>query len=244
MIGLFIPCLVDQFYPEVGEAVADVLERLGQEIDYPEAQTCCGLPFFNMGRWEAARPAARHFLNVFEPYDAVVTPASSCAAMVRRFYGELFAGEPRLAERARALAQRTHELASFLVNVLHISDVGARFRGTVACHRSCHLREIEARDEAETLIRRVAGTELVEMPRGEVCCGFGGAFAIKFPILSGALGETKCETFEACGADVIVTTDAGCMLHLNGLLHRRGSPRRIHHLAELLAGRLEGSPRP
>ena len=238
-VALFIPCLVDQFYPEIGEAVVDVLESQRVEIDYPEAQTCCALPLYNMGRWEEALRPARHFIDVFEDYEAVVTPSSSCAAMVKHFFANLFADEPETLERSKRLAERTHELSSYLVNTLGKTDLGATFDGTVACHRSCHLREIGGRDEAETLIRGVEGASFVALPRTDVCCGFGGAFAIKFPVLSGAMGGTKCDTFEECNADCVVTTDAGCMMQINGLLHRRGEKRRVWHLAELLAGRIE-----
>lgn len=238
MIGLFIPCLVDQFFPEVGESVVDILERLGAEIDYPEAQTCCGLPFYNMGRWEAAERPARHFIDVFEGYDTIVTPSSSCASMVKHFYANMFKDHPVMSMRVKKIAERTHELSSYLVNVAGRPDVGAEFNGSVACHRSCHLREIGARDEAETLIQNVRGATLVELPDADVCCGFGGAFSVKFPALSGALGGSKCETFDECGADLVVTTDAGCMMQINGILHRRGAGRRVWHIAELLAGRV------
>ncbi|MCH8333722.1 (Fe-S)-binding protein [Candidatus Sumerlaeota bacterium] len=237
-VGLFIPCLVDQFYPEIGESVLEILDRLGLDVHYPESQTCCGLPFYNMGSWEAARRPARHFLDVFEPYDAVVTPSSSCAAMVKRFFPHLFRDVPELSSKIRSLGERTHELTAFLVNELEKSDLGASFSGSVACHRSCHLRELEAGQEAETLIRKVSGATLVALPRGEVCCGFGGAFSVKFPVLSGALGQAKCETFDECQADAVVTTDAGCMMQINGILHRQGSGRRVRHIAELLAGKI------
>jgi L-lactate dehydrogenase complex protein LldE len=239
MIALFIPCLVDQFYPEIGESVADILEKLGLEIDYPEAQTCCGLPFFNMGQWEAAERPARHFLDVFEGFEAIVTPSSSCAAMVKHYYPRLFEKDGAALERALAIGARTHELTQYLVNVLKRDDLGAKFEGSVACHRSCHLRELDAADEADRLIRNVEGARFIDLPRADVCCGFGGAFSIKFPVLSGAMGDGKCETFDDCGADCVVTTDAGCMLQINGALHRRGSRRRVRHLAELLAGRIQ-----
>lgn len=239
MIGLFIPCIVDQFYPEVGESVVDIFERLGLEFDYPEEQTCCGLPFYNMGRWSAACRPAKHFINVFEKYDAVVTPSSSCAAMVKHFFGNLYAKEPSLRERAERLAAKTHELTAYIVHEVGKKDVGASFAGSVTCHQSCHLREIGGWGDAETLIRNVQGATYLPLPRSEVCCGFGGAFSVKFPVLSGAMGGTKCDTFEECKADCVVTTDAGCMMQINGVLSRRGAPRRIWHVAELLANRVE-----
>lgn len=237
-VALFIPCLVDQFYPEIGESVADIMDRLGVECAYPEGQTCCGLPFYNMGKWDAARRPALHFMEVFEHYEAIVTPSSSCASMVKHFFANLFKDDPKLLEKAHSLAGRTHELSSYLVNEAKRTDLGASFEGSVACHRSCHLRELEARDEAEQLIRGVAGAQLITLPRTDVCCGFGGAFSIKFPVLSGAMGSGKCDTFDECKADCVVTTDAGCMLQINGILHRRNAPRRVWHIAELLSGRV------
>lgn len=228
-VALFIPCLVDQFYPEIGEAVADLLESLGLAPEYPEAQTCCGLPFYNMGKWADAERPARHFLDVFDGYDAVVTPSSSCAAMVKHFYARLFEDEPATRERAERVAARTHELTHFLVHEMKVPEeralpTGNGFEGTVAVHRSCHLRELGAHDEAERLIKAVPGVSLKMLPRTEVCCGFGGAFAIKFPVLSGALGDDKCDSILGSRADLVVTTDAGCMMQINGVLHRRTNP--------------------
>lgn len=239
-VALFIPCIVDQFYPEIGESVADILEGLGETIDYPEAQTCCGLPFFNMGRWEAARRPARQFIEVFESYDAVVTPSSSCCSMVTHFFEKLFDDDPEMRERAKRLAGKTHELCSYLVNVAGKTDFGVEFHGTITAHRSCHFRELGQKDELDQVIKGVRGAKFVEAPRADVCCGFGGSFAVKFPVLSGAMGETKCDTLvKQVRADAIVTTDAGCMLQINGMLSRRGDTQRVRHVAELLAGRLQ-----
>lgn len=237
--ALFIPCIVDQFYPEIGESVADILEGLGVEIAYPEAQTCCGLPFFNMGRWDAAKRPARQFIDVFEDFEAVVTPSSSCCSMVSHFFPKLFAEEPETLARAEKLAAKTHELCSYLVHVAKRPDVGAEFNGVVTAHRACHFRELGQRDELDQVLKGVRGAKFIEAPRADVCCGFGGSFAVKFPVLSGAMGDTKCDTLvNQVKADAIVTTDAGCMLQINGLLSRRGEAKRVHHVAELLAGRL------
>lgn len=244
-VALFIPCMVDQFFPEVGEATAELLERLGVEVDYPAAQTCCGLPFYNMGQFEAAARPARHFLDVFEDYEAIVTPSSSCASMAKHFsarmFGDLAGGTNGNAEadRAAAVGARTHELTSFIVNVLGRTDVGAEFAGSVAIHESCHMRELDARDEPEQLVRGVTGATLKSLPNSDTCCGFGGSFSVKFPEVSGAMNEYKCENIAAARADLIVTTDAGCMLQINGMLHRQGSTARVRHIAELLAGRIE-----
>ncbi|MBI3735540.1 (Fe-S)-binding protein [Candidatus Sumerlaeota bacterium] len=238
-VALFIPCIVDQFYPEIGESVVQIMETLGEDFDYPEAQTCCGLPFYNMGHWDSAVRPARHFVEVFEDFEAVITPSSSCASMVKHFFANLFSEDAEMLERVQSLASKTHELTSYLVHEKKRLDLGAEFAGSVACHRSCHLRELGARDEAETLLRNVKGAKFIELPRTDACCGFGGAFSVKFPVLSGAMGETKCDTFDQCKADCVVTTDAGCMLQINGILHRRNAPRRVWHIAELLANRIK-----
>lgn len=251
-VGLFIPCLVDQFFPDIGDAVVDIFEKLGVPARYPQQQTCCGLPFYNMGHHEAAVGPAAHFMDVFEGYDAVVTPSSSCAAMIKHYYPRLFAAQASMKERAERLAAKTFELSSYIVNEAGTTDLGASYEGSVACHRSCHLRELGARDEAEQLIKGVRGAEFVQLQRVEMCCGFGGSFAVKFPLMSGTMGQSKCDSIEQSKADCVVTTDAGCMLQINGVLRRRSgeggdeggrdrdSPaiRRVYHLAELLVGRV------
>jgi L-lactate dehydrogenase complex protein LldE len=239
-VSLFIPCFVDQMTPEVGMDAARVLRRIGCEVDFPEAQTCCGQPAFNTGYWDDARPVAEHFLRVFGSAEAVVCPSGSCTTMVRNFYPELLAGT-RLSDEARSVGKRVFEFSEFLVNVAAVSDVGAHFPHRVAFHDACHgLRELHLKQEPRELLRRVHGLELVEMPRSEECCGFGGTFSTKFGMISSAMGETKAGNAEASGAEYLASTDPSCLLHIDGILRRRNSSVRTIHLASILA-RTEGS---
>jgi L-lactate dehydrogenase complex protein LldE len=235
-VALFVTCLVDQLFPEVGHAAVRVLERAGCGVTFPEAQTCCGQAVFNDGFQDEARVLARRFLDAFEGADAVVAPSGSCAAMVREWYPRLFRDEEPLALRARGLAHRTYELSEYLVRVLGITDVGARFPAGVAYHASCHgLRGLGLREEPLRLLAGVGGIRLVPLRNAEECCGFGGFFAVKFAALSGAMLADKLDAIEASGADVVTATDASCLMHIGGGLARRGSRIRAMHLAEILA---------
>ena len=234
--ALFVTCLVDQLFPRVGEAAVRLLERCGAEVEFPAAQTCCGQPAFNMGYRAEARRLARRFVEIFEPFDEVVAPSGSCASMARVHYPELFRGEPAWREQARSLGERVFELGEYLARKGFTPD--SAFSGTVACHRSCHLlRELGVRDQPQGLLGRVPGVELVELPGAEVCCGFGGAFAVKMPELSVAMLDDKLAAVEATGAEVLTAADCGCLMHLGGALRRRRSPLRVLHVAEILADR-------
>ena len=233
--SLFVSCLVDQFYPEVGVSVVNVLRRLGVLVDFPAGQTCCGQPAFNSGYVKEARPLARRFLDLFGDSEYVVIPSGSCGAMLKAFTPGLFSDEPDLEERANGLAARTYEFSQFLVNVLNVTDVGARYDGKVTYHASCHLlRELGATTESQVLIRAVRGVEVVEMEGATECCGFGGTFAVKYPELSGAILENKLRNIEATGADAVVACDSGCLMHIAGAMSRRGMKARPMHLAQLL----------
>jgi len=236
-VALFVTCLVDQFAPEVAEATVQVLETVGLRVEVPAAQTCCGQPFLNDGFPREAAALARRFVRVFEPFEVVVAPSGSCVATVREFYPKLVGGGG-WAERGRAVAERTYELSEFLVRVLGVEDVGARFPYRVALHPSCHLlRGLGAADCARALLRKVRDLQLVDLARPEACCGFGGVFSVKFPEVSEAMMQDKLEDVRSTGAEVLVSTDAGCLLHLQGGLARRGGPLRCAHLAEVLAAR-------
>lgn len=233
--ALFVTCLVDQFFPAVGEAAVKLLRQCGRQVEFPSAQTCCGQPAFNMGYRSEARRLARRFVEIFEPYDEIVTPSGSCASMVRMHFPDLFHGEPEWHERSRRLAERVFELTEFLAMQGFTAD-GCRFRGTVTCHDSCHLtRELGVREPPRRLLRQVPGVELVEMEDADVCCGFGGAFSVKMPELSGAMLDDKLAAAEATGAEVLTAADCGCLMHLGGALERRGSRLRVLHIAEILA---------
>lgn len=232
--ALFVTCLVDQFFPRVGEAAVRLLEQAGCRVDFPEAQTCCGQPAFNAGFPDLARPLARRFVEIFEPYDSVVCVSGSCTSMARVFVQHLL-GDDVWAERARALAKRTFELTEYLDTVGFQS--GARFDGRVAYHPSCHLlRELGIDRAPRALLAGVRGLELVDLDDGAACCGFGGAFSVEFGELSAAILADKLAAIESSGAALVSAADAGCLMQIGGGLTRRGSQVRAVHVAELLAG--------
>ncbi|MBI3950532.1 MAG: (Fe-S)-binding protein [Acidobacteria bacterium] len=235
-VSLFITCLVDQFAPQVGVSMVRVLQRLGVKLDFPADQTCCGQPAYNTGFHSEARSLAERFIRIFEHSEYVVAPSGSCASMVKTFYPDLFKNDAAMLERAKALAARTYEFSEFLVNVLGVEDVGARYDGKVALHQSCHLlRELNVRNEPLRLLKAIRGIQLVELERADVCCGFGGLFSIKYPQISGGILQEKVETIKRSGADVVVASDVGCLMHIAGGLSRQRIPVRTMHIAELLA---------
>ena len=240
-VAVLSTCLVDQLFPEVGLATLRLLARHGVDAALPPAQTCCGQPLFNMGHQEQARVLARHTLAVFEAYDAVVVPSGSCTAMVKVFYPDLFPpGDPDH-ERMAALAARTFELSEFLVHVLGVTDAGAGLDARVTYHDGCHcLRELRVREEPRRLRRSLPGCRLVEMHGSDACCGFGGTFSVKFAEISSAMVRDKVAAIVATGAEVVVSTDASCLMQIGGALSRAGSGIRAIHLAELLAGTRAG----
>jgi len=234
-VSLFVPCFVDQLVPEVAVDTVKILRRVGYQVDFPEAQTCCGQPAFNTGYWDDARPCAEMFLRVFKHADVVVCPSGSCTTMVRSFYPELLSSSPLRAD-AIALGRRTFELSEFLVKLAGVTDVGATFPHTVTYHASCHgLRELQLRDQPLQLLRKVNGLTLIEMSRFDECCGFGGTFAAKFESISVAMGDSKAETVAATGAEFVTAIDSSCLLHLQGILGKRNAPARTIHLASILA---------
>ncbi len=221
-VTLFIQCLVDTLRPQVGEAMVAVLERLGMALDCPEDQTCCGQPAFNSGFRKEARAAARRFIRIFENAGTIVSPSGSCVHMVRHHYPELFNEEPLWRRRAEQIAARTYEFSEFLVDVLKVENVGARYAGRVTYHDSCHLlRGIGVKQQPRALLRRVAGLELIEMKNADYCCGFGGAFAVKYPDISTAMVNDKVDHIVNSGADTVVGCDTGCLLHIAEVLARR-----------------------
>jgi L-lactate dehydrogenase complex protein LldE len=233
-VALFIPCFVDQLEPKTGIDMARVLERIGYAIDFPEAQTCCGQPGFNSGYWREARSLAERFVGIFGGADFVVCPSGSCTTMARVFYKELLQGAAR--EAASNLSSRVFEFSEFLVKVAKITDVGASFPHRVTYHDACHaLRELHLREEPRELLRHVKNLELVEMPYSEECCGFGGTFSTKFPMISAAMGETKVANAGAANVEFVTSTDPSCLMHIDGILRRRKSQVRTIHLASILA---------
>lgn len=236
-VSLFITCLVDLFFPEVGEATVKVLRDRGVEVSFPRGQTCCGQPAFNSGYWDEARAAARHFLDVFEPTDGyIVTPSGSCAMMVKKEYPHLFEDDPKMKARAVALADRVYELSSFLVDVLGVEDVGAHYAGRVTYHASCHLsRGLGVTEAPRRLLRAVDGVNYVELADAGRCCGFGGTFAVKMSDVSNAMVEDKLAAIRHTEADTLVACDAGCLMQIAGAMRRTDSPIKTYHLAQILA---------
>lgn len=241
-VALFVACFNDALFPEVGRAVVRLLRQLGHEVDFPAAQTCCGQMHFNSGYRGACVPLVDGFTSAFAGYDAVVTPSPSCAAMVRHYHltvaESAAAGTVRdLPARVAALTPRVHELTEFLVDVLGVVDVGARFPHTVAFHPTCHsTRLLGIGDRPQRLLAAVDGLTLVDLPRSDRCCGFGGTFAVKNADTSIAMGTDKVDDILGTHADVLTAADTSCLMHIGGLLSRRRSGVRVMHLAQILAG--------
>ena len=236
--SLFVTCIVDQLFPDIGVALVEVLERIGWEVDFPADQTCCGQPAFNTGYRDEARGVARHFLKVFRDAEYIVVPSGSCAAMIARRYSELFEHEPEWLEEARRLEPRVWEFSKFLLEVARVEDVGARLEKVVTFHDSCHgLRELGIKEGPRRLLGRVRGLELREMDISEECCGFGGTFAVKFPEISGGMVRTKLDSILRTGAGAVVGIDASCLMQIRGALSRAGAPIETMHLAQVLARR-------
>jgi L-lactate dehydrogenase complex protein LldE len=239
-VALFVTCLVDLFRPGVGFAAVELLGRAGCEVVVPELQTCCGQPALNSGDLDDARALARRVIEAFEGFDYVVAPSGSCAGTLRQYPG-LFVGEPTWRERAQALADRSHELTGFLVDLRGLSSVPTRFDGAVTYHDSCSgLRELGVREQPRRLLASVAGLELREMQDCDVCCGFGGTFCVKYPELSLRMVSDKVRNIDGSGAPVLLGGDLGCLLNIAGRLQRLGRPQRVFHVAELLTGWARG----
>jgi L-lactate dehydrogenase complex protein LldE len=236
-VKLLVTCLVDSIYPQVGFAAVRLLERLGVAVEVPAGQTCCGQPAFNSGSWNDAREMARHLIDVFGDDDTpVVVPSGSCGDMVIHQAPHLLEGDAAYGPRAAALAARTYELTQFVVDVLGVTDVGARTTARITYHPACHgLRGLGVARQPLALLEGIAGGERCPLPEADTCCGFGGLFALKLADVSGTLLDRKIASIEASGADTLVATDVSCLMHIAGGLHRKGSPVKVKHLAELLA---------
>jgi L-lactate dehydrogenase complex protein LldE len=237
-VSLFVTCIVDQVYPEIGLAAVAVLERIGYEVGFPRDQTCCGQPAFNAGyRKDAARVACR-CLQALRDAEYVVVPSGSCAAMIKHHFEKLFAGDAERLAEARQLAPRVWEFSQFLLDVAGVEDVGARYEGAVTFHDSCHgLRALKIKAGPRRLLAHVKGLTLKEMDAAEECCGFGGVFSVKFAGISGAMTRTKIASIQRTGAGTVVGVDAGCLMQIGGALSRAGLPIRTMHLAQVLASR-------
>ncbi|MEV6652920.1 (Fe-S)-binding protein [Streptomyces sp. NPDC051219] len=240
-VALFVTCVNDALFPDTAIAVVRLLERLGVQVDFPVAQTCCGQAQYNTGYRHETEPLVRRMGRAFEGYAYIVTPSASCAAMVRDNYpriGRKAAAEGRggeLAEVADSLVPRVYELTEFLVDVLGVTDVGAYYPHKVTYHPSCHgLRLLGLGERPRRLLGAVRGLELVELPNAQECCGFGGTFAVKNPDVSAAMGADKARSAVSTGAEVLCGADNSCLMHIDGILRRQGAPLRAVHLAEIL----------
>lgn len=235
-VSLFVTCIVDQLFPDVGMAMARVLERAGCSLAFPPDQTCCGQPAFNSGYRAEAKDVALHFLKVFHDAEYIVVPSGSCTSMIAHHYAELFAEEPAKLAEVHSLEKRTWEFSQFLTEVLKVDDLGARFDGVATYHDSCHaLRELKVKHGPRKLLANVRGLELREMDIAEECCGFGGTFSVKFPEVSGGMARTKIDSIMRTGADTVISIDSSCLMQIEGAIRRAGLPIRTKHLAEVLA---------
>jgi L-lactate dehydrogenase complex protein LldE len=239
-VALFIPCLVDQFFPRVGLDLVRILRRLGLQVEYPTEQTCCGQPAFNTGYHDEAIELAQRFIQVFNGgADYIVSPSGSCTSMVKIFYPELLTDHSLLGP-LKEVTSRIFEFSEFLVNVLGVKDVGAQFPHKVTYHDACHLlRELKVKEPPRILIRHVRDVELVEMENSEDCCGFGGTFSVKFPEISTAMSEDKVNRIIQSGAEFVIANDSSCLMQIAGTLSRKGIPVKPLHLVELLGENLQ-----
>ncbi|MBX6367597.1 MAG: (Fe-S)-binding protein [Rhodospirillales bacterium] len=241
-VALFVTCLVDLYRPSVGFAAVKLLERAGCTVEVP-VQTCCGQPAYNSGDRADAKIIARQVVEAFDGYDYVVAPSGSCAGMLREHYPALLADDPAMFQRAQHLAKRSYELVSFLVDVMGLKTVEARYDGVVTYHDSCSgLRELGVKEQPRALLASVAGLELKELPGAEVCCGFGGTFCVKYPEISEKMAADKTADIVGTGADTLLAGDLGCLLNIAGKLTREGSSVRVRHVAEVLADMTEAVP--
>ena len=231
-VALFIPCYIDQFYPHIAEATAKLLTDRGIPVVYPEEQTCCGQPAFNSGYWEEAKRVIHQFCRAFEKHRWIVCPSGSCTAMCRVFFGHV---DPD--DRVVEIGRRVFELTEFLVDVLGVTDTGARFPHKVTMHSGCHgRRELGLFEQPLSLLKNIRDLEYHELPNIEECCGFGGTFSVKMSGTSVAMGQTKVENIIKSGADVVTSVDISCLMHVDGIMRRNPATKHIQckHIAELL----------
>lgn len=234
-VQLFIPCFVDQLYPDTAFNMVRILEKVGCTVNYPESQTCCGQPAFNAGFWNESKAVCTKFLNDFKGSDFIVAPSASCVGFVRNYYGKLFENSS-LHHEVTDMGKRIFEFSEFLVKVLGVENLGASLEGKATYHDSCAgLRECKIKTEPRLLLSYVKGLELIELHDVETCCGFGGTFAVKFEAISIAMGEQKVENALATGAKYLISTDHSCLMHLNGYIKHKGYDLKTMHVADVLA---------
>lgn len=234
-VQLFIPCFVDQLFPDTAFNMIKVLEKAGCTVSYNTNQTCCGQPAFNAGYWDEAKAVCSKFIKDFSGSDIIVAPSASCAGFVRNYYGKLFENSS-VHNEVKDLGKRIFEFSEFMVNVLHVEDVGASLNGKATYHDSCAgLRECRIKEEPRKLLNKVKGLSITEMNDVETCCGFGGTFAVKFEPISIGMGEQKVENALATGAEYLISTDLSCLMHLQGYIDHKGYSMKTMHIADVLA---------
>jgi L-lactate dehydrogenase complex protein LldE len=237
-VGLFVTCLVDLFRPQVAFAAIQLLENAGCEVSVPEMQTCCSQPAFNSGDREDSKIIAKQVIDTFQSFDYVVAPSGSCTGMIKVHYPELFCDNPELKSKALALANKTHELIAFLVDVLQVNSVTAEFAEQVTYHDSCSsLRELKIKQQPRQLLQSVKGLTLNELKAAEVCCGFGGTFCVKYPDISNKIVSDKVNDIKSTGANTVLAADLGCLMNIAGKLQREGCNIKAYHIAEILANK-------
>jgi L-lactate dehydrogenase complex protein LldE len=235
-VQLFIPCFVDQLYPQTAFNMAKVLEKAGCTVQYNTNQTCCGQPAFNAGFWDEAKEVCSKFIKDFSGADYIVAPSASCVGFVRNYYAKLF-DNSSVHNDVKDLQKRTFEFSEFLINVLKVDDFGATLKGKATYHDSCAgLRECKIKKEPRKLLSNVKGLELVEMNDVETCCGFGGTFAVKFEPISISMADQKVTNALATGADYIISTDLSCLMHIDGFIRKNNYKIKTMHIADVLAG--------
>ena len=237
-VQIFIPCFVDQLYPDTAFNMVKVLEKAGCKVSYNANQTCCGQPAFNAGFWDESKAVCSKFLKDFSSSDYIVTPSASCTGFVRNYYSKLF-DNSSLHNEVKDLGKRLYEFSEFMVDVLKIEDVGAKFEGKATYHDSCAaLRECKIKEAPRKLLSKVQGLELVEMNDVETCCGFGGTFAVKFDAISVAMADQKITNALETDAQYIISTDLSCLMHIEGVIKNKSLNLRTLHIADVLAGSL------
>lgn len=235
IVDLFIPCFVDQFYPNVAMNMIKVLERVGCGVNYNHEQTCCGQPAFNAGYWDHCKEVGEKFIKEFQADRYIVSPSASCTGFVRNYYSEVFQNSV-LHNQCRQVQKNMYEFSDFLVNVLKITDLGARLDGVATFHDSCGgLREYGIHREPRLLLSKVRGLEMKELNHSDVCCGFGGSFSVKHENIAASMGEEKLRNVESTGAEYLISTDMSCLLHLEGYIRKQNRNLKLMHLVDVLA---------
>ncbi len=240
-VQIFVPCFIDQLYPQVAFNMVKLLEKAGCTVQYNTNQTCCGQPSFNAGYWQESKDVCSKFIADFKGADYIVAPSASCIGFVKNYFAKVFEGSSQYLE-ATETGKRAYELSDFLVNVLKVEDFGASFNAKATYHDSCAgLRECGIKGEPRKLLANVKGLELLEMKDVEACCGFGGSFAVKFEAISIAMADQKIDNAEATGAQYIISTDMSCLMHIDGRIKHRGSNLKVLHLADVLVNGMDNA---